>query len=152
MKINEISSTLTSYKKTKRRGRGSASGLGKTAGRGVKGQKSRSGISINGFEGGQMPIYRRLPKRGFKNKFKTKIQSINFNTLNNLIKKNNLNPLEINEDELFNKKIFKKSKGSLKLLNVGKLKNLITLEISYASKKAIEVIEKMGGKINLTKK
>ena len=152
MKINEISSTLTSYKKTKRRGRGSASGLGKTAGRGVKGQKSRSGISINGFEGGQMPIYRRLPKRGFKNKFKTKIQNINFNTLNNLINKYKLNPLEIKEDDLFNKKIFKKSKGSLKLLNVGKLENLATLEISYASKKAIEVIEKMGGKINLTKK
>ena len=152
MKINEISSTLTSYKKTKRRGRGSASGLGKTAGRGVKGQKSRSGISINGFEGGQMPIYRRLPKRGFKNKFKTKIQNINFNTLNNLINKYKLNPLEIKEDDLFNKKIFKKSKGSLKLLNVGKLENLTTLEISYASKKAIEVIEKMGGKINLTKK
>ena len=152
MKINEISSTLTSYKKTKRRGRGSASGLGKTAGRGVKGQTSRSGISINGFEGGQMPIYRRLPKRGFKNKFKTKIQNINFNTLNNLINKYKLNPLEIKEDDLFNKKIFKKSKGSLKLLNVGKLENLATLEISYASKKAIEVIEKMGGKINLTKK
>ena len=152
MKINEISSTLTSYKKTKRRGRGSASGLGKTAGRGVKGQKSRSGISINGFEGGQMPIYRRLPKRGFKNKFKTKIQNINFNTLNNLINKYKLNPLEIKEDDLFNKKIFKKSKGSLKLLNVGKLENLATLEISYASKKAIEVIEKMGGKIILTKK
>ncbi len=152
MKINEINSTLISNKKSKRRGRGSASGLGKTAGRGVKGQKSRSGVSINGFEGGQMPIYRRLPKRGFKNKFRTKIQNINFNTLNNLIKKYNLNPLEIKEEELFKKKIFNKSKGSLKLLNVGKLANSTTLEISYASKKAIEVIEKMGGKINLTKK
>ena len=65
MKINEIKSTLTSNKKHKRRGRGSGSGLGKTAGRGVKGQKSRSGVSINGFEGGQMPIYRKLPKKGF---------------------------------------------------------------------------------------
>ena len=69
MRINELNSTLTSNKKRKRRGRGAGSGLGKTAGRGVKGQKSRSGVSINGFEGGQMPIYRRLPKRGFKNIF-----------------------------------------------------------------------------------
>ena len=69
MKINELKSPLSSSKQNKRRGRGSGSGLGKTAGRGVKGQKSRSGVSINGFEGGQMPIYRRLPKRGFKNHF-----------------------------------------------------------------------------------
>ena len=152
MKINEIKSTLTSNKKNKRRGRGSGSGLGKTSGRGVKGQKSRSGVSINGFEGGQMPLYRRLPKRGFKNPFKTKIQNINFNMLNNIIKKYNLDPNQIKEDELFNKKILKKSKGNLKLLNVGELKITTNLEISYASKKAIEVLEKLGGQIKLTKK
>ena len=152
MKINELKSTLTSSKKPKRRGRGSGSGLGKTGGRGVKGQKSRSGVSINGFEGGQMPLYRRLPKRGFKNHFKTKIQRINFNIINNLIKKYNLNPEDIKEEDLFNKNIFKKSNGSLKLLNVGKPENNTNLEISYASKKAIEVLEKNGGKIKLTKK
>tara|TARA_B100000242_G_C42885492_1_gene410866 strand:- start:154 stop:612 length:459 start_codon:yes stop_codon:yes gene_type:complete len=152
MKINEIKSTLTSRKKNKRRGRGSGSGLGKTSGRGVKGQKSRSGVSINGFEGGQMPIYRRLPKRGFKNPFKEKVQNINFNTINNLIKKYNLNPQEIKEEDLFNKKIFQRSKGYLKLLNVGDLVQTTNLEISYASKKAIEVLEKLGGKIKLTKK
>ena len=152
MKINQIKSTLTSSKKAKRRGRGSGSGLGKTSGRGVKGQKSRSGVSINGFEGGQMPLYRRLPKRGFKNPLKIKIQSINFNIINHLIKKYKLNPDEIKEDDLFNKKIFNKSKGSLKLLNVGKLENPTNLEISFASKKAIEVLEKSGGKIKLTKK
>ncbi len=152
MKLNEIKSTLTSSKKAKRRGRGSGSGLGKTSGRGVKGQKSRSGVSINGFEGGQMPLYRRLPKRGFKNPFKTKIQLINFNMINNLIKKHKLNPEEIKEDDLFNKKIFNKSKGNLKLLNVGKLEKATNLEISFASKKAIEILEKSGGKIKLTKK
>ncbi len=152
MKINEIKSTLTSSKKIKRRGRGSGSGLGKTSGRGVKGQKSRSGVSINGFEGGQMPLYRRLPKRGFKNPFKAKIQKINFNMINDLIKKFNLDPQLITEKELFEKKIFKKSKGSLKLLNVGELKNITNLEISFASKKAIEVLEKFGGKIKLIKK
>ena len=152
MKINEIKSTLTSSKKNKRRGRGSGSGLGKTAGRGVKGQKSRSGVSINGFEGGQMPLYRRLPKRGFNNPFKTKIQKINFSMINNIIDKYKINPEQITEEDLFRRKIFKKSKGSLKLLNVGKPKNNTNLEISYASKKAIEILEKNGGKIKLTKK
>ena len=152
MKINELKSTLTSSKQNKRRGRGSGSGLGKTAGRGVKGQKSRSGVSIDGFEGGQMPIYRRLPKRGFKNHFKIKTQSINFTMINNIIKKYKLDPSVIKEDELFNKKIFKRSKGSLKLLNIGEPIKITNLEISYASKKAIQVVEKLGGKIKLTKK
>tara|TARA_Y200000002_G_scaffold360736_1_gene346213 strand:- start:2237 stop:2695 length:459 start_codon:yes stop_codon:yes gene_type:complete len=152
MKINEIQSNIISSKKRKRRGRGSGSGLGKTAGRGVKGQKSRSGVSINGFEGGQMPLYRRLPKRGFKNPFKLKTQNINFTMINAFIKKYKLNPKEITEDDLFNKKIFKRSKGNLKLLNIGQLENPTNLEISFASKKAIEVLEKLGGSIKLKKK
>ena len=152
MKINELKSPLTSKKNNKRRGRGSGSGLGKTSGRGVKGQKSRSGVSINGFEGGQMPIYRRLPKRGFKNNFQTKTQSISFREINNLVKKYNLDPTQIKEEELFIKKIFKRSKGSLKLLNIGEPDTATNLEISYASKKAVEVLEKLGGKIKLTKK
>lgn len=151
MKINELKSTLTSNKKAKRVGRGAGSGLGKTAGRGVKGQKSRSGVSINGFEGGQMPIYRRLPKRGFKNIFAKKIQSINFNHIKNIIEKYNINPEEIKESVLFEKKIFNKSKGALKLLDVGELTSLINIQVSYASKKAIEKIEKKGGKVNLIK-
>ena len=152
MKINELKSPLSSRKQNKRRGRGSGSGLGKTAGRGVKGQKSRSGVSINGFEGGQMPLYRRLPKRGFKNIFRTKTQTVSFTMINNIIKKYNLDPSLIKEDELFNKKIFKRSKGSLKLLNIGEPMKTANLEISYASKKAVEVLEKLGGKIKLTKK
>tara|TARA_B100000989_G_scaffold291198_1_gene265394 strand:- start:804 stop:1262 length:459 start_codon:yes stop_codon:yes gene_type:complete len=152
MKINELKSTKTSNKKNKRRGRGAGSGLGKTAGRGVKGQKSRSGVSINGFEGGQMPLYRRLPKRGFKNPFKTKIQNINFNMINNIINKYDIDPSNINEKDLFNKKIFKKSKGNLKLLNKGELKKTANLQISFASKKAIEVLEKSGSTIKLKKK
>ena len=147
MKINEIPSTLTSNIKRKRRGRGSGSGLGKTAGRSVKGQKTRSGVSINGFEGGQMPLYRRLPKRGFKNKFQKKIQTINFTILHSLIAKYNIDSKNIKESELFEKKILNKSKGSLKLLNYGELKDAINIEISSASKKAIEKIEKLGGKI-----
>ena len=149
MKINELKSTLISRKKKKRVGRGAGSGFGKTSGRGVKGQKSRSGVSINGFEGGQMPLYRRLPKRGFNNIFSKKIQKINFKQLNLLIQKYKLDTKLINEDELFSKKYFKKSKGKLKLLNVGEISSPINLEISYASKKAIEKIEKMGGKVKL---
>ena len=99
-----------------------------------------------------MPIYRRLPKRGFNNHFKTKIQSISFTTINNLIKKYNLDPNEIKEEELFSKKILKRSKGSLKLLNIGEPSKTTNLEISYASKGAIKVLEKLGCIIKLTKK
>ena len=152
MKINELKSNLTSNKKRKRVGRGSGSGLGKTAGRGMKGQKSRSGVSIKGFEGGQMPLYRRLPKRGFKNIFKKKIQNISFKTIANIVNKYDIDPSEIKETDLFEKKIFSKSKGVLKLLNVGNIDTKINIQISYASKTAIEKIEKAGGSITLTKK
>ncbi len=152
MKINQIKSTPTSNKKRKRVGRGAGSGFGKTAGRGNKGQKSRSGVSIKGFEGGQMPLYRRLPKRGFNNIFSKKIQPINFNQILNIINKHNLKPNEIKEDYFFENKILNKSKGSLKLLNVGELTSAINIEVSFASKKAIEKVKKLGGSVILTKK
>ena len=149
MKINELKSNLTSNKKRKRAGRGSGSGLGRTAGRGMKGQKSRSGVSIKGFEGGQMPLYRRLPKRGFNNPFQKKIQQINFNHIEQLIKKYKLDSSSLKEKDFFDKKLFKKSKGKLKLLNIGKISSPINIEISYASKKAIKLVEKLGGKVTL---
>ena len=152
MRINQIKSTPTSNKKKKRVGRGTGSGFGKTAGRGNKGQKSRSGVSIKGFEGGQMPLYRRLPKRGFNNIFSKKIQTINFNQISNIIKKYNLKPNEIKENYIFEKKILNKSKGSVKLLNVGELTSAINIEVSFASKKAIEKVEKLGGSVVITKK
>ena len=151
MKINELKSTLTSNTKRKRVGRGSGSGLGKTAGRGYNGQKSRSGVAIKGFEGGQMPLYRRLPKRGFKNIFSKKIQSINFNQIKQIVKKYKIDTDEIKETILFEKKILNKSKGLLKLLDVGELSYPIIIEVSYASKKAIKKVEKIGGKVNLIK-
>ena len=152
MRINQIKSTPTSNKKRKRVGRGAGSGFGKTAGRGNKGQKSRSGVSIKGFEGGQMPLYRRLPKRGFNNIFSKKIQTINFNQILNIVKKHNLKPNEIKENYFFENKILNKSKGSLKLLNVGELTSAINIEVSFSSKKAIEKVKKLGGSIILTKK
>ena len=149
MKINELKSNLTSNKKRKRVGRGSGSGLGRTAGRGMKGQKSRSGVSIKGFEGGQMPLYRRLPKRGFKNPFQKKIQQINFNHIEQMIKKYKLDSSTLKEKDFFDKKLFKKSKGKLKLLNIGEISSPINIKISHASKKAIESVEKLGGKVTL---
>ena len=151
MRINQIKSTLTSNKKRKRVGRGAGSGFGKTAGRGFNGQKSRSGVSIKGFEGGQMPLYRRLPKRGFKNIFSKNIQSINFNQISNIIQKYNLNPDDLKETDFFKRKILNKSKGFLKLLNVGELSSPISIEVSYASKKAIEKVKKLGGSVVITK-
>ena len=152
MRINQIKSSPSSNKKRKRVGRGSGSGFGKTAGRGAKGQKSRSGVSLKGFEGGQMPLYRRLPKRGFNNIFSKKIQTINFNQISNIIKKYNLKPNEIKENYFFENKILNKSKGSLKLLNVGELTSAINIEVSFSSKKAIEKVKKLGGSVILTKK
>jgi len=152
MKINHLKSTVTSSKRRKRVARGAGSGFGKTAGRGVKGQKSRSGVSIKGFEGGQMPLYRRLPKRGFKNIFSNKIQLINFKQISNIINKYNLKSNEIKENYLFEKKILNKSKGSVKLLNVGELSSPMNIEVSYASKNAVEKVEKLGGSVVTTKK
>ena len=146
MKLN---SKLKTKEVKKRLGRGIGSGKGKTSGRGVKGQKSRSGVSINGFEGGQMPLYRRLPKRGFKNIFSKKIQTINFKKILEILDKYKLDPKDIKEEDLFKKKIFNKAKGSLKLLNKGELKTPINIEISYASKNAVEKIKQIGGNIKV---
>ena len=150
MKINQLKPHPKSKKTRKRVGRGSGSGLGRTCGRGLKGQKSRSGVSINGFEGGQMPLYRRLPKRGFKSPFSKKIQTINFKFIHQAVEKNNLDPKNIKEIDLFKKNILNKSKGLVKLLNVGELKIPINIEVSFASKKAVEQIKAAGGKIKTT--
>ena len=98
-----------------------------------------------------MPLYRRLPKRGFKSPFPKKIQTINFKLIIDAVKKYNLDPKNIKEEDFFNKNILLKSKGAIKLLNVGDLKTSINLEVSFASKKAIEQIKATGGTIKLTK-
>ena len=125
MKINELKSTLTSNTKRKRVGRGSGSGLGKTAGRGFNGQKSRSGIAIKGFEGGQMPLYRRLPKRGFKNIFSKKIQTINLGKLQSAIDSKKIKIPDIKESDLINARILEKKGGAIKILGDGNLKSII---------------------------
>ena len=150
MKLNAIILRNKSTKKIKRVGRGSGSGLGKTAGRGSKGQKSRSGVSISAFEGGQMPLYRRLPKRGFRNIFSKKIQCINLEKLQFAIDSKKINIPEITEKDLIKANILKKSGGSAKVLGNGNLKSVINLSISFASKSAIEKIKTIGGSVNLT--
>ena len=148
MKINEIKSTLTSSKKNKRRGRGAGSGLGKTAGRGVKGQKSRSGVSINGFEGGQMPLYRRLPKRGFNNIFRKKYREINLGRVQAAIDSGKIDPVKV-VDIIAMKSagLIKTSRDGVRLLGKGNLTSKISIEVAGASQAAIQAVERLGGAV-----
>jgi large subunit ribosomal protein L15 len=134
-------------------GRGIGSGKGKTSGRGHKGQKSRSGIAIKSFEGGQMPLYRRLPKRGFNSIKKNNIAIINLQQLQEFISKGKLNTkIFIVLNELKKKKILKKRINKIKLLGNGDIKDKINLEVNFISKSAKEKIEKKGGSIKLSAK
>ena len=145
-----------SYKvKTKkiRLGRGIGSGKGKTSGRGHKGQKARSGVAIKSFEGGQMPLYRRLPKRGFNPIKKNNIAIINIQQLQEFISKGKLNTkILINLNELKKNKILKNKINKIKLLGNGDIKDKINLEVDFISKSAKEKIEKNGSSIKLTTK
>ncbi|HJO76452.1 MAG TPA: 50S ribosomal protein L15 [Pelagibacteraceae bacterium] len=136
-----------------RPGRGIGSGKGKTSGRGHKGQKARSGIAIKSFEGGQMPLYRRLPKRGFNSIKKNNIAIINLQQLQEFISKGKLNTkILINLNELKKNKILKNKINKIKLLGSGDIKEKIDLEVDFISKSAKEKIEKKGGSIKLTTK
>ena len=146
--------TLVNLKKKKiskkRLGRGIGSGKGKTSGRGHKGQKSRSGVSIKGFEGGQMPLYRRLPKRGFRNIFKKDFNIINLIQIQSFIDKKKISDKdEINVELLLKKKIIKKKLSGVKVLGKGELKSKISINVNKVTKSAIKKIEKNGGKINI---
>ena len=136
-----------------RLGRGIGSGKGKTSGRGHKGQKARSGIAIKSFEGGQMPLYRRLPKRGFNPIKKNNIAIINLQQLQEFISKGKLNTkILINLNELKKNKILKNKINKIKLLGNGDIKDKINLEVDFISKSAKEKIEKNGSSIKLTAK
>tara|TARA_B100001765_G_scaffold57466_1_gene34234 strand:+ start:347 stop:802 length:456 start_codon:yes stop_codon:yes gene_type:complete len=151
MQLNTL--TSKNFKSRKRLGRGIGSTKGKTSGRGHKGQKSRSGVAIKSFEGGQMPLYRRLPKRGFKSiKNKKDIGMINLSRIQEIINKqktaidNKINLSNLKKSKLINKK-YKK----LKLLGGGDLKLKLDIEVNFISKSAKEKIEKLGGKVTLIK-
>ena len=140
-------------KKKIRVGRGIGSGKGKTSSRGHKGQKSRSGVSIKSFEGGQMPLYRRLPKRGFKSQKQNNIAVLNLKKIQSMLDKKN-NNLKDNLDIkiLKEKKLINKKYSKLKILGTGDIKNTIVVTAHFASKQALQKIEKAGGKLSLVKK
>ncbi|MGB0573649.1 MAG: 50S ribosomal protein L15 [Hyphomicrobiales bacterium] len=150
MRLNELSDVKGARKDQKRVGRGIGSGTGKTAGRGVKGQKSRSGVAIKGFEGGQMPLHRRLPKRGFNNIFAKEYNVFNLDRIQYFIDNGKLNDKEvINTENLLKAKLISKEKNGLKILGRGNLKSKVAFEVSGASEKAIKLIEKAGSKITI---
>ena len=133
-------------------GRGIGSGKGKTSGRGVKGQKSRSGVAIKSFEGGQMPLYRRLPKRGFNPIKKSKIAKVNLSIIQTFLDEKKLSSTSsINIESLKKAKIIRKKFDKFKLLGDGELKTKLIIEADYASKSAVQKLEKIGGKITLKK-
>ena len=148
---------LNNLKKIKQKkirvGRGIGSGKGKTSGRGVKGQKSRSGVAIKSFEGGQMPLYRRLPKRGFKSLNKNKTAILNLDKIQSILNKNKSQITDsLSLNILKEKKLINKKYSTLKILGTGEIKNNISITANFASKQALSKVEKAGGKINLTKK
>ena len=133
-------------------GRGIGSGKGKTSGRGVKGQKSRSGVAIKSFEGGQMPLYRRLPKRGFKPISKKDIAILNLDKIQAYIDKKSIKTTDVLNSDLLKKlKLINANFNKLKILGSGQIKDKINIEADLASKSAIEKLEKIGGSINIKK-
>ena len=148
-----LNSTGKVISKKMRVGRGIGSGKGKTAGRGIKGQKSRSGVAIKSFEGGQMPLYRRLPKRGFNPIDKIKIAKINLEKIQTFIDKKTINSSDTIDSKLLKKlKIINKNSQKLKILGTGEIKVKINIEADLISKSAKEKLEKIGGSILIKKK
>ena len=148
MKLNEIKDNMGSTKCRKRIGRGIGSGTGKTSGKGHKGQKSRSGVSIKGFEGGQMPIHRRLPKRGFTNINKIIYTELNLDTIQKLINGKKIDPKKtISYKTPLDLGLVKSKKAKIKILGKGDIKVKIDIEVSAFSKSAKDSIEKIGGTV-----
>jgi len=149
MKLNELKDNKGATKARIRVGRGIGSGKGKTCGRGQKGQKSRSGVAVHGFEGGQMPIYRRLPKRGFKNHFAKEYAVVNLDTLQKAVDAGKLSANAIDLLALMNAGIISKPLDGLRLLARGAITTSINITVNSASKAAVTAVEKAGGKVNV---
>ena len=150
--MTTLNSKIKLNKKKIRVGRGIGSGKGKTSGRGVKGQKSRSGVSIKSFEGGQMPLYRRLPKRGFNPILKNNIAILNLEKIQSYIDKKSIKTSDLINTELLKKlKLIDKKSNKLKILGTGEIKEKINIEADLASKSALNKLEKIGGTIQLKK-
>lgn len=150
MKLNEIRDNEGATKARMRVGRGIGSGKGKTGGRGVKGQTSRSGVAIKGFEGGQMPLHRRLPKRGFNKPFQRILNEVNIGRIQEALDAGKLDAnISITNEALVSAGVCSKLWDGVKILGVGKLKAKLNFEVFGASKSAVEAIEKAGGSVKL---
>ncbi|MDD3370189.1 MAG: 50S ribosomal protein L15 [Alphaproteobacteria bacterium] len=153
MKLNDLRDNPGARKKPITVGRGIGSGKGKTCGRGVKGQKARTGVSIGGFEGGQMPLSRRLPKRGFKNIFAKDYSAVNLGRLQQAIDAGRIDAKKpITSESLMEAGIASKARDGVRIIGKGELKAKLDLTVAGASKSAIAAIEKAGGKVTLTVK
>jgi large subunit ribosomal protein L15 len=148
MRLNELRDNPGASKRRKRVGRGPGSGTGKTGGRGIKGQKSRSGVAINGYEGGQMPLYQRLPKRGFNKPNRKEYAVVNLGHIQNFIEAGKLGE-EITETELVDSGLVRRKRDGIRVLGGGELSSKIVLTVTGASRSAIEAVEKAGGQITV---
>ena len=149
MKLHELRDNPGATHKPKRVGRGPGSGLGKTAGRGIKGQKSRSGVAINGYEGGQMPLYQRLPKRGFNKPNRKRYAVVNLGLIQKFVDAGKLGA-EITEAELVDSGLVRRVRDGVRLLGKGEVTSALTITVTGASKGAIEAVEKAGGSVTVT--
>ncbi len=151
MKLNELADNAGATKKRKRVARGPGSGSGKTAGRGIKGQKSRGGVAIGGYEGGQMPLYRRLPKRGFNKPNQKRFAVINLGLIQKFITEGKLDAkLDITEDMLVAAGLTGHKRDGIRVLNKGEITAKISLHVTGASVTAVEAVAKAGGAITIT--
>jgi len=151
MKLNELRDNPGATKPRKRVGRGPGSGMGKTAGRGIKGQKSRSGVAIKGYEGGQMPLYMRLPKRGFTKPNRKRYAVVNLGLIQKFIDAGKIDGSQpITEDVLVASGLVRRKRDGIRVLAKGEVAAKLALEVTGASKPAIEAVEKAGGSLTLT--
>ncbi|MGH6953612.1 MAG: 50S ribosomal protein L15 [Alphaproteobacteria bacterium] len=152
MKLNQISDNPGAHRRSKRLGRGIGSGKGKTAGKGHKGQSARSGVRLGGFEGGQMPLTRRLPKRGFHNPFRPRYQVINLATLESAIGSGRLDAAKTVTAALLKELgVIRRERDGIRLLGKGTISTAVAIEVAGASKSAVAAVEKAGGRVILTK-
>ncbi|MCH7929108.1 MAG: 50S ribosomal protein L15 [Proteobacteria bacterium] len=150
MDLNQLSDRPGARKAGRRVGRGTGSGKGKTCGRGHKGQKSRSGVALQGFEGGQMPLYRRLPKRGFTNIFRTRYEIVNLDRLQSALDAGRLDAAKpVDREALVAAGVVRQSRNGVRLLARGELKAKLTIAVDRASKAAVAAVEKAGGEVVL---
>ena len=149
MRLNELRDNEGATKKRKRIGRGPGSGTGKTGGRGIKGQKSRSGVAINGYEGGQMPLYQRLPKRGFNKPNRKKFAVINLGLIQKFVEAGKLSA-DITEDSLVESGLVRRKLDGIRVLAKGDVTSALTISVTGASKAAVAAVEKAGGSLTVT--